>query len=160
MGVTIMGFDPGLTGGIAVIHNGKLVAVHEMPVLGGKVDGLGIDEILSEVEPDVCYVEQLQAFPKNGVIASFSLGYSYGVTVGVIQANAVKLVQVRPTEWKKKMGLTGKDKNASRGLARELFPEFASSFKLVKHDGVAEAALIARFGAFNEFAAHHEGQRA
>ena len=157
---TIAGIDPGITGGLACIHRGKLVAVEAMPVHDGRADGRAIDEMLTEWEPDAVYVENTQPMPKNGSIASYSLGLNTGIVIGVIQANGFRMVRVRPQEWKKKMGLTGKDKNASRGLATELFPEFASSFKLVKNDGMAEAALIARYGAFNEFAAYHEGQRA
>jgi len=70
-----------------------------------------------------------------------------------VTANRFRLVRVRPQAWKKKMGLIGKDKTASRGLARELFPQYAERFKLVKHDGLAEAALIARYGVFNEIQA-------
>ncbi len=157
---TIAGIDPGITGGLAVIHNGKLAGVHPMPVHDSRADGHEIDEILTEWEPDAVYVEHTQAMPKNGSIASYSLGLNTGIVLGVIQANGFRMVRVRPQEWKKKMGLTGKDKNASRGLATELFPEFASSFKLVKSDGLAEACLIARYGAFTEFANTYVGERA
>ena len=46
------------------------------------------------------------------------------------------------------MGLRGKPKAASRGMATELFPDFADQFRRVKDDGRAEAALIARYGAY------------
>ena len=46
------------------------------------------------------------------------------------------------------MGLRGKPKAASRGMATELFPHIADQFRRVKDDGRAEAALIARYGAY------------
>jgi len=156
--MVIAGVDPGVTGGLAVIHKGKLAAVEAMPVHDGRADGMGIDELLSEWEPDVVYVEDTHAMPKNGSMASFSLGLNTGIVLGAIQSNRFRLVRVRPQVWKKGMGLIGKDKTASRGLARELFPEFGDRFKLVKHDGLAEAALIARYGFFNEFHTHYEGE--
>jgi len=156
----VVGVDPGITGGLACIHSGILSAVEPMPVYNGRADGLGIDELLAEWEPDAVYIEDTQPMPRNGSIASFSLGLNTGIVVGAVTANRFRLVRVRPQAWKKKMGLIGKDKTASRGLARELFPQYAERFKLVKHDGLAEAALIARFGVFNEMASHYEGEPA
>ena len=158
MSHTVVGIDPGITGGLACIHNGKLTAIEAMPIHAGRADGMEIDSILGEWEPDVVYVEDTQAMPKNGSIASFSLGLNTGILIGVIQGNLFPLVRVRPVVWKKKMGLIGKDKTASRGLAKELFPEFADRFRLVKHDGLAEACLIARYGVYNEMQTHYEGQ--
>ena len=149
----VVGIDPGITGGLACIRHGILDDVQAMPVYSGRADGLGIDELLTEWEPDAVYVEDTQPTPRNGSIASFSLGLNTGIVVGAVTANRFRLVRVRPQAWKKKMGLIGKDKTASRGLARELFPQYAERFKLVKHDGLAEAALIARYGVFNEIQA-------
>jgi crossover junction endodeoxyribonuclease RuvC len=39
------------------------------------------------------------------------------------------------------------DKEAARALALRLFPACAEHFRLKKHHGRAEAALIAKFGA-------------
>lgn len=147
---TIVGIDPGITGGIACIFRGKLVGVESMPVHDGRADGRELDEILNHWEPDAVYLENTQPMPKNGSIASFSLGLNTGIVIGVVQSNSFRLVRVRPIDWKRKMGLVGKDKNASRGLATELFPEYADRFKRVKDDGLAEACLIARHGVFNE----------
>ena len=156
MSHTIVGIDPGITGGLAVVHDGKLAGVQPMPVYGGRCDGMGIDEMLSEWEPDAVYLEDTQAMPKNGSIASFSLGLNTGILIGVVQANLFPLHRVRPVIWKRKLGLIGKDKTASRGLARELFPDFADSFRRVKDDGLAEACLIARYGVFQEMQTHYD----
>ena len=81
-------------------------------------------------------------------IASYSLGLNSGIVIGVVQAMGFPLERVRPMAWKKMMGLFKKPKAASRGMASELFPEFADQFRRVKDDGRAEAALIARYGSF------------
>jgi len=151
MSYVIVGIDPGVTGGLAVIHDGQLAGVEPMPVHDSRADGWAIDAMLTDWEPDVVFLENTQPMPKNGSIASFSLGLNTGIIVGVVQANHFSLVRVRPVDWKRKMGLTGKDKSASRGLATELFPDYANSFKKVSQDGLAEAALIARYGFFSEF---------
>jgi crossover junction endodeoxyribonuclease RuvC len=52
--------------------------------------------------------------------------------------------------WKKALKIKGtgaEGKNASRVAASQLFPEHAELFSRVKDDGVAEAALIAWYGA-------------
>lgn len=146
----IVGVDPGVTGGLALLWHGDLTVVEPMPVHDGRVDGLGVSELLVDWQPDIVYLEATQPMPKNGSIASFSLGYNTGVVAGVVQSLGLPLHRVRPAEWKRNQGLIGKDKTASRGLARELFPRLAHCFKLVKQDGLAEAALIARYGAFQE----------
>jgi crossover junction endodeoxyribonuclease RuvC len=147
----IVGIDPGLTGGLACIYDGKLVGVEPMPVHDGRADGGEIDSMLVTWEPDYVYVEKTQPMPKNGSIASFSLGLNSGIVIGCVTANQFPMVLVRPIDWKRRMGLVGKDKNASRGLARELFPEFEAKFRRVKDDGLAEACLIARHGFFQEY---------
>lgn len=152
----VMGIDPGMTGALAVIAQGKLVAVEPMPTYDGRVDGQEIDTMLGEYEPDCVYVENTQPMPKNGSIANYSLGLNTGIVIGAVTSNRFRLVRVRPVDWKRKMGLIGKDKNASRGLARELFPDFADRYRRVRDDGMAEACLIARYGVFNEMATHFE----
>lgn len=147
MSRTVIGVDPGITGAIAVIRDGKLREVHDMPVHMDRADGKEIARILCRFDGDVVvFVEHTQPMPKNGSIASFKLGLNTGVVLGAVQALGFPLRRPRPMEWKKSNGLINKDKAASRGLARELWPSFADQFKLVKHDGRAEACLIARHG--------------
>lgn len=139
----IVGVDPGVTGAIALMDaRGYLFWVADMPVHDSRVDGAAVAELL-DLTDTVCVVENTQPMPKNGSISSFKLGMATGVVLGCIQTLRHPLVRVRPQAWKKTMGLIGKDKDASRGLARELWPHMADEFKLKKHDGRAEAALIA-----------------
>lgn len=145
-----MGIDPGVTGAIAVIHGGHLKAVYDMPINDSRADGAEVAAILNDiaVASDIAsvFIEDTQPMPKNGSIASFKLGYNTGVIVGVVQGLSYPLRRVRPVIWKRESGLIGKDKTASRGLATELYPSHAADFRLAKHDGRAEAALIARWG--------------
>lgn len=138
----IVGIDPGLTGAIALIDDGQLLAVWDMPVLAKRVQTNPLAHHLRECRADVVVIEDLHAMPR-GAIASFSIGYSMGVAVATVQALSLPLVRMRANEWKKYQGLLGKDKNASRLLATERWPGFCDSFRRVKDDGRAEAALIA-----------------
>jgi crossover junction endodeoxyribonuclease RuvC len=145
----VIGIDPGVTGALATHQDGRLIEVFDMPVLGGRVDGAALRDLLSGYEDDedvTVYLEDVHAMPKNGSIASFSLGLNTGIIIGVTQTLSHPLVRVRPLAWKRKMGVMNTDKNALRGMAREIYPSFADRFKRVKDHNRAEAVLISRYG--------------
>lgn len=150
----IVAADPGITGALAIYDHGTLESVHDMPVYDGQTDGGALGELLDEWKPDVVVVEHVQPMPRNGSIASFSLGKNYGIIIGVTTALSHPLVKLRPSEWKRRMGLLKKPKSASQRLAIELWPNHAHEFRLAKHHNRAEAALIARAYAFQ--AIHQE----
>ena len=155
----IVGVDPGVTGALAVFDRGSLVQVLDMPVNAGRVNGAEIAAWMHDLwGPEAVFLEWTQPMPKNGSIANYSLGLNTGIVVGVVQALGIPLERVRPAEWKLKMGLRGKDKSASRGMATELWPDFADQFRRVKDDGRAEAALIARYGAYRNIHAAVTGE--
>ena len=144
--MTILGIDPGLTGGLAALTpEGRLLDVIEMPTLDREVDVWEVlDFVLSwgEIPPRVC-IERQQSMPKQGVASTFKTGMNYGLLLGCLRAKQVPLHVVRSTEWKPTFHLTGKDKDASRAAASDLWPNERENWRLVRQDGVAEAALIA-----------------
>jgi crossover junction endodeoxyribonuclease RuvC len=144
--VNVVGIDPGITGALAIHTDGRLTVVMDMPVYDGRTDGAALRDILHFWEPDVVYLERTQAMPKNGVIASFSLGMNSGIIIGVLAGMSHPFVRVRPQDWKSKLGVSRLDKNALRGIVREIYPEKASEFARVKDHNRAEAVLISRYG--------------
>ena len=142
----VCGIDPGVTGALALHAGGRLMDVTDMPVYDGRTDPRGLTELLSHWMPEVIYIEQTQAMPKNGSIASFSLGMNSGIIIGVVGSMSYPFVRVRPVAWKRKMSVLQKDKNAIRGIVREIYPEWADTFKRVKDHNRAEAVLISRYG--------------
>jgi len=147
--MTIIGVDPGKTGGIAFLHEGRLLNAFRMPLTadGKQVDAQGVHDLLDAIArpwEDTIVLEKVHAMPKNGSVASFSLGHSVGVVVGVALGAGYRLRLISPVEWKRIVGLPpGSDKGASRAKASELFPDKRELWKLKKDDGLAEAALIA-----------------
>jgi hypothetical protein len=84
--------------------------------------------------------------PKQGVASSFCFGEGKGMWEGIIAAYAMAVELVSPQRWKKEMMADqGKDKSAARFKAMALFPSLADQLKLVKHDGRAEALLMAEY---------------
>jgi hypothetical protein len=144
---TIIGIDPGVTGAWAAHERGGLRFVQDLPVLDGRIDGAALYETFDRFDGGVTvYLENTQPMPKNGSIASFSLGLNTGIIIGVVQSLSHPLVRVRPAAWKKKMGVTKLDKNGIRGIVREIYPQWADSFARVMDHNRAEAVLISRFG--------------
>lgn len=143
----VLGVDPGVSGAIAFYYPGiGRIAVHDVPVAGGEISGPHLASIIKIHSPILAVIERVSAMPGNGAVSMFNFGRAYGDVRGVIGALNIPVQYVSPTTWKKYFGLS-KDKDLSRKLAIQRFPAVAESFKLKKHDGRAEAALIALYGA-------------
>ena len=154
MTVRILGIDPGLSGGLALLTPATddappiLVAL-PMPVVSlkgkGEIDLAALGAILSDWRPTVCWIEEQQAMPRQGVSSTFRTGYNYGTLRGFIQASAIPLHPIRPATWKASLAVPS-DKTAARAIASRLFPSYSHLWARVKDDGIAEAALIALYG--------------
>lgn len=151
-----IGIDCGLNGAIAVLDDGKLVLVRDMPTLTVDINKKSkrqvspqlLVEIIGNLKPDLAIVERPAARPGQGVTAMFGFGRSLGVVEGVLAGLSVPVTYVAPATWTKAMGkAAGKD--ASRQRAIELFPTMSEYFTRVKDDGRAEATLIAMWGIRN-----------
>jgi len=149
-----IGIDVGNNGAIALLVDGKLETVVDMPVVEiqrGKtmkrqVSAQALVGIIKEMNPTHAAVEKVASMPNQGVSSMFAFGRSAGVIEGVLAALEVPVSYVQPAVWARTMN-KGYGKDASRHRAMELHPDKQELFKLVKHDGRAEAVLIAMWGA-------------
>ena len=157
-----IGIDPGLSGAVGVINESlpeTLVTVHDTPTL--EVDSSGkvrnkyntaamalLLEPFSHPQHDVLVIlEAVHSMPKQGVASSFTFGEGLGMWKGIISAFGLTLEMPSPQRWKKAiMADMGKDKDASRYKAIQLFPSIASQLGRKKDDGRAEALLLAEYG--------------
>ena len=149
MTITI-GFDPGLTGAVAVLSGERLVDVADLPVHKvGKKRRLDAAALLASPwvteRVDTVVIESLHAMGINGSQANFSQGHSLGVIEGVCAGMKVEFIT--PQAWKAEhpalVGSRAEQKVAGRLLCQRLWPDFAPSFARAKDDGRADAALIA-----------------
>jgi crossover junction endodeoxyribonuclease RuvC len=153
--MTFIGIDPGLGGAIALLSaDGKIVAVWDMPVLAIKKGKklrheylpAEIYRLLQTVSlPASVLLELVRSRPGQGVTSMFSMGRGVGVLEGVIASLGLPLTYTTPQSWKKAMELRGSDKQASILKAQQLIPGSAKYLILKKHDGRAEALLIAEY---------------
>lgn len=149
-----VGIDPGLTGAVGFLRDGVFLAVEDTPTVTkgvgsvkSEVDPAGLKTLIrlnlgSKQEAIAFVLEKVNAMPGQGVSSVFSLGDSYGCARAVIATAGFELHQVSPVTWKKHFKLE-RDKELSRALAVRLFP--TAPLHLKKHDGRAEALLIARW---------------
>lgn len=152
MTVSVIGIDPGLNGAIAHLSKRGVLQIWDMPtfqiVRGGKnkreVDEASVADILADLT-GTCYLEKVGAMPGQGSSSMFSFGQSYGILRGAIAALEMPRELVPPQTWKAELKVK-KGKDAARLRATELMPEYSNLWPLVKHDGRAEAALIAYYG--------------
>jgi hypothetical protein len=80
-----------------------------------------------------------------GIKNAVTIAVAYGELKACLFFGGVPTFEVDPSAWKKTMRLST-DKNASRALASQYFPDCSDQWKRVKDDGRAEAALIALYG--------------
>lgn len=142
----ILGCDPGLSGAIAALDaaTGTLLWVEDMPVVDRMVNAAELADWLRGELIKQAAVEQVASRPGQGVASTFKFGQTHGTLLGVLGALNVPVTHVTPTTWKRPFGLTS-DKEKSRRLAIELWPNMSGYFARKKDDGRAEAALIGRW---------------
>jgi len=101
----------------------------------------------AERQDVLAVLENVHSMPKQGVASSFCFGEGKGMWEGILAAFEIPTEMVSPQRWKKEMMADqGKDKSAARFKAMSLWPNLADKLKLVKHDGRAEALLMAEYG--------------
>jgi crossover junction endodeoxyribonuclease RuvC len=151
----IVGIDPGLSGAMFFMVPGDSTGeAIDLPVhvltRGGKqkreLDIVQLIQILALRRLTHAFAEQVGAMPGQGVSSTFAFGKTFGIILGVIAARSIPLTLVPPVRWKRAMGVT-KSKDGCRARASQLLPEAAHQWPLRRHDGRAEAALIALYGA-------------
>ena len=150
--------DPGLTGAVAALVDGVPDRMLDMPTVAvgvrREVDAArlsawirGMRQLHRGAYVSAC-IELVHAMPSDGGSSAFRFGESSGKAKAVLEALAIPYTRVDPPVWKRHFGLiTPKgakpDKDAARRLVLELFPELAPSLGKKKHDGRADAVLLA-----------------
>jgi crossover junction endodeoxyribonuclease RuvC len=152
----LIGIDPGCSGAVVIYDEdtGQPIEWDEMPTLkvgnASRVNAAALADMLqgwasAPIKPHA-YVELVGAMPGQGVSSMFNFGHATGTVMGVLGALRVAHTLVAPQSWKKRAGLIGKDKDAARARAIQLWPQWRDLSAKGKGQALADAALIARFG--------------
>ena len=151
----IIGIDPGLSGGIAILDDLKICDIFDMPIMSeGKKNknqlnsaqlvNLITEHILKKDESFVI-VEQVSAMPGQGVTSMFNFGQTFGSIKGICAALGLPIFYVRPAKWKKHFELINSSKDSSRTKAIEMYPSLSNDLAKKKDVNKSDAILIARF---------------
>ena len=143
----ILGIDPGLDGGIAILDGNAIELLETIPTekktgfIKRQVDAQKLSNIL-RVYPDlICYLERVASRPGQGVGSVFSFGDTYGTIRGVLGALNIPTYTISPQAWKKELKISSKEDSLK--ASQDLF----SGLKFRKKDhNIAEALLIAYYG--------------
>ena len=151
----IFGIDPGLSGAICVLKEGKILEVYEMPTMidgkknkrqvnGAEVTNIFLKDLNNKYKAKVV-VEHVTAMPGQGVTSMFNFGQSFGVLKGICAALKLPIYFVRPVKWKKHFNLIKTNKDASRTKVIEIFPYISSKISRKKDSNKADSILIAKY---------------
>lgn len=154
----ILGIDPGLGGAIAYFKFEKdmwrLVGMRDMPVMenpygkGRVVDCYALCDLMSPFRGHECLaiIERVQSMPNDGAAGAFKFGQTAMAPEALCAAYQIPIFKVSPGVWKRAAKLIKRPKGASIAKAKTLWPDMAGHFRLKKHEGRAEAALIGHHG--------------
>jgi hypothetical protein len=163
----VFGVDPGLTGAIAALADGRCCGVHDMPTMhratgkGDTIDGRALAKIIREerAKHDGAYIvaaiEKVgggSGFGRQGTASLFNFGQNEGIARGVFQALDIDIVDVIPQRWKKEFELISTEKDEARIEAIAKFPGWAPQLARKKDGGRADAMLIGLYAELNECA--------
>ena len=151
----IIGIDPGLSGGIAILEDNKVKEMFDMPVMSdGKKNKRQLNSALlaqlvkdniKDIDDSIMVVEQVNAMPGQGVTSMFNFGQTFGAIKGICAALNLPIFFVRPAKWKNHFELINSSKDASRTKVIEMYPSIAEKLSKKKDVNKSDAILIARY---------------
>lgn len=161
--------DVGVSGALASLdESGNIVSVRDLPLtIHGKQKWINGGELLRMLfaarrgdQPARVFVEYMHALPMmddeggttrgGGLYAASKKGMVLGSILSILEVAQLPFELVVPQKWKRALNLImpkatyQQRKQASLDRARMLFPK--APLHLQKHDGRAEALLIAHYG--------------
>ena len=150
----IIGIDPGLSGGIAVLDDLKIFDLFDMPIMPegkknkNQLNSAMLVNIIKNhivIGQTFVIVEQVSAMPGQGVTSMFNFGQTFGSIKGICAALNLPIFYVRPNKWKKHFELINSSKDASRTKVIEMYPTLSNDLAKKKDVNKSDAILIARY---------------
>jgi hypothetical protein len=154
----IIAIDPGKLGAICCLSStGKIHTIVDTPTVvvkkakGNKTEYLesqmaSLIEDLIPLGIQTVAIENVHSMPGQGVTSMFSMGTGFGLWLGIIATLKLPHERIEPARWKKEMEIAaGSDKSVSIITAQRMFPSASALIRLKKHDGRAEALLLAEW---------------
>ena len=152
-----IGIDPGKSGSVAAVEDGKILGVMDCPTIRPKNGKSQYDERamyqmlfchgLYLGSADKIILEKVHAMPGQGVVSMFEFGKGLGIWLGILATQKIPYELITPQRWKKEMlrDIPGTDQKARSVIAaKRLYPDLELPRK--KDHNKADAVLIATWG--------------
>ena len=148
----ILAVDPGLGGALCLFDKGRVLQIRDMPIYQtGKTNRrtIAVHAVcvlvagLALGDP-MFVIEDVHGSPGQSAPAAFTFGLGVGVLLAAATAEGLRIERVAPSVWKRALRVPA-DKRASRARATELLPAASEHWPLQKHDGRAEASMLALY---------------
>jgi len=152
LNMTILGIDPGQSGGIAILWNDRDATTLKMPETERDVWEAVRFDFGSKA---FAFIEKVHSMPGQGVASTFKFGVGYGGLRMALIAAGIPFVEVTPQGWQKALGIPARKKtetkaqfkNRLKSHAQQLFPDQQVTL------ATADALLIAEYGRRTRMAA-------
>ena len=155
----VVGVDPGVSGGLALLEDGKLADMIAMPVdvveIGKhkrrEINEERVRSTLQTWAPGMVVIEKVWAMKvagrSQGASSSFSFGAGWGLVRGIVCGLGFPRMLLTPQAWQRIM-LEGYPKGAEQQVADALWPgaDWTAIPTKDSRAGVVDAALIAEAG--------------
>lgn len=160
----VIGIDPGVTGGLVVLKNGKPVKKLETPKIGSEFDYSYLRKFFLHYKKRgaVVYFEELIGRGGWGATQTFKMARCYEMIKSHLNCTGIRHYEIKPKTWQdyvfkgqKIIWKAGKKKKTkdTKAMAlvacNRLFPSFKTqktSRSTKPHDGIVDAICIAYYG--------------
>ena len=152
----VLAFDPGISGGYAVLIDGTVTDRGRMPIdknLKNKKSTINLAEVeilIKTHKPDIVVLERQAPRPGEGVSSAWTSGYNFGLLFSMAFTTVGKICLVAPRSWATKLhdveSVLEDAKARSLEVAKKLFPNenfLATERSSKPHEGIIDALLIA-----------------
>jgi len=154
--LTILGIDPGKSGGFALLGGGVVLDYSAMPKTERDIYDI-VHEYHRFYRIDRVCIEHVTSSPQMGVTSAFTFGMGYGGLRMVVSSLRVPFESIRPQAWQKGLGIPPRKtkkgetkpqfKDRLRRKAQELFPKLdVWEQTLGMQRAVCDALLITEYG--------------
>lgn len=142
----VMGIDPGVDGGLAVL-NAAGIPIY-IQGLNSRMTQREVVAIVEEASKYLiffggvfCFIEKVGVMPTDGRKGANTFGRIDGLLRGASLAFKLEVKDVSPMIWQSRMQcMSGGQKNITKKRAQELFPAIKMTH------AIADSLLIARYG--------------
>jgi crossover junction endodeoxyribonuclease RuvC len=151
----ILGVDPGIEGALALYDTTveKIVSIWDMPTKSIMVSGKarkavcphGVVDMFRAIAATHAVIEKVGGIRGQSASAAFNFGAGYGAIMAAAAALDIEIDNPAPILWKAKLKVPAK-KEFAIAKATEMVPYMRDQWPLKKHDGRAEAAMLALYG--------------